>query len=166
MTWPAFLLALALTIPGAASAAALYKCATPGGTVTFQQAPCASGNSSHLEAGDSFGVRPHSPRSHIPAPSEVATAPDGPQDPEAVDHTPSGQPIYAGPRGGRYTLTASGRKNYLPRATADGNAAAPRDPPQQAEAAPEVHVGPRGGCYTIGRSGRKNYLPADRCPRD
>lgn len=167
MSWPAFLLVFALALPGMAPAATLYKCATADGAVTFQQAPCAVGNGTRLEAGEAFGVRPPSSRRRVAVPADSAATPDDDtQGPAVVDRTHSGQPIYAGPRGGRYTLTASGRRNYLPRSTGDGNAAAPVASRQQAVAPPEVHIGPRGGCYTVGRTGRKNYLPAERCPRD
>lgn len=166
MSWPAFLLALALALPGMAPAATLYKCATADGAVTFQQAPCAEGNGTRLEADEAFGVRPPSPRRRVAVSADDAATPDDDtQGPAVVDRTPSGQPIYAGPRGGRYTLTASGRKNYLPRPAGDSRAAS-TTPTPPADAPPEVHIDPRGGCYTVGRTGRKNYLPAERCPRD
>lgn len=165
MTWPAFLLTLALALPSTTSAAALYKCATANGVVAFQQAPCADGSGAQLEAGEAFGVRPPSSRQRVTAPPNGAASSDNRPNPAVVDHTPDGQPIYAGPRGGRYTLTVSGRKNYLPKSTG-GSDTTSATPSQQAGTPAKIHVGPRGGCFTVGPTGRKNYLPADRCPRD
>ncbi|HMN19850.1 MAG TPA: DUF4124 domain-containing protein [Ottowia sp.] len=164
MNWPAFLLALALALPGSASAAALYKCAATDGSVTFQQAPCAAGNGTRLEAGDAFGVRPPRPGQRVAVVLDSPAQQDS-KEPEIVGQTAKGKPIYAGPHGGRYTLSGSGRKNYLPKSGESSN-----DPPataaRSAKAHAEVHIGARGGCYTVGSTGRKSYLPADRCPRD
>lgn len=164
MNWPTLLLAIGLALHGGAFAAELHKCAAADGSVTFQQAPCATGKGVRLEAGDGFGVRSPSPQ------RRVATLPDSPaqqdaKEPEVVGQTASGKPIYAGPHGGRYTLSASGRKTYLPRST-EGSRASPAAAAQPTTASPEVHVGPRGGCYTVGRTGRKRYLPPEQCPRD
>ncbi|MCK9515230.1 MAG: DUF4124 domain-containing protein [Ottowia sp.] len=148
------------TLLGPAPAAALYKCTAAGGSVTYQQTPCMRGNGFELEAGDAFGVRPPLPQP-APATPDSVSQPDGHRAATA-GQTPGGKTIYIGPRGGRYTLTKSGRKNYLPQpAEAAGP---PGATPQQANAAPQIHVGPRGGCYTMGSTGRKNYLPREQCP--
>lgn len=157
MTWPALLLAPALALLAPDPAAALYKCTAADGGVAFQQTPCLDGNGVELEAGDAFGVRPPAPRPPAEAPDDPAPA-DEPATTAGV--TASGKTIHVGPRGGRYTLTPSGRKTYLPRPAGEADTPAPR----QAQATPEIHVGARGGCYTLGSTGRKNYLPREQCP--
>lgn len=145
-----------------APAAALYRCTAAGDSVTYQQTPCFQGNGIELEAGDAFGVRPPVAQPD-PATSVDASQPDGQRDATA-GKTPAGKTIYIGPRGGRYTLTKSGRKNYLPQPAEDTDP--PRATPQQVKAAPQIHVGPRGGCYTMGSTGRKSYLPREQCPNN
>lgn len=154
--WPALLFApaLALLIPG--PVAALYRCTAPDGAVSFQQSPCFHGGGVELEAGDGFGVRPRPPGSAADAPEAARAASTG------APVTATGKTIYVGPRGGRYTLSPSGRKNYLPKSAEGVGTAAPA--PRPAQAAPDIHVGARGGCYTLGRTGRKNYLPRAQCP--
>ena len=74
-----------------------------------------------------------------------------------------------GPRGGCYTLSASGRKRYVDRSLcateAPRAAAAAKAPSEPAVAAAEERYirGPRGGCYTVSASGRKNYVDRSLC---
>lgn len=164
MTWSALVLAPVLALAAATPAAALYKCVAADGSVVFQQTACHAADGVELEAGDAFGVRPvtapppetdSTPEHEPPATDDVHGRPIG--------QTATGKPIYAGPRGGRYTISASGRKNYLPALSADAATTAPAVP-RQPRTEREIHVGARGGCYTLGSTGRKNYLPRAQCP--
>lgn len=169
MTWPTSLLALAMALLGATPAAALHKCVAADGHVSYQQQPCRAAQGVELEAGDGFGVRQRTtarlPYGLTPEQVRGLAADDGPaqdrNDP-VTGHTATGKPIYQGPQGGRYTLTASGRKSYLPKPPGDADADKPA--PVEATATGEIHKGPKGGCYTLSRSGRRNYLPREDCP--
>ena len=158
LSWPALLLMPALALLAPATAAALYRCTAADGSVSFQQSPCFHGGGVELEAGDAFGVRPRPPGSPED-PAETAPAVSA-----RVPVTRTGKTIYVGPRGGRYTLSPSGRKNYLPQSAAAADTPAPV--PRPAQAAPKIYVGARGGCYTLGSTGRKNYLPRAQCPNN
>lgn len=159
-SWPAVLLVPVLALLAPSPVAALYKCTTAGGSVSFQQMPCSRGNGVELEAGDAFGVRPAVPRPAAETPANAQPA-DG-RTAATAGVTPTGQTIHVGPRGGRYTLTKSGRKAYLPKPAADAGTPAPNPAP----ATSDIHMGPRGGCYTLGSTGRKNYLPREHCPAE
>lgn len=156
------LLLLALFLLGMRPAAALYKCTGADGSVSFQQTPCFHGDGIELEASESFGVRPY--RSDpIPEVADEPVAVDA-MAPQPVGRTLTGKAIYLGPRGGRYTVSESGRKNYLPNAAQDTAVSAVAPEPERAP--PQILIGPRGGCYTLGSTGRKNYLPKDQCPKN
>lgn len=172
MAWPALMLVPVLALAGAPPAAALYKCTAADGGVVFQQTACLNSDGTELEAADAFGVRPVA---QPPPAAETRPAPAAAPSPTAlpadnthgtpVGQTATGKPIYAGPRGGRYTISASGRKNYQPKPP-DPASAVPAPASRQPTADPQIHLGPRGGCYTLGRTGRKNYLPHERCPQE
>lgn len=169
MTWPTSLLALAMALLGATPAAALHKCIAADGHVSYQQQPCRAARGVELEAGDGFGVRqrtaPRLPYGLTPEQIRGLAADDDSKEARSdpvTGHTATGKPIYQGPQGGRYTLTASGRKSYLPKLP--GGASPDKPAPAKATATPEIHKGPKGGCYTLSRSGRRNYLPREDCP--
>lgn len=86
----------------AGSAWAINKCVTADGKVTYQDETCPSDASEHDvklhdNAAQAEGM-------YILAPPRYA----GPQQ-YGRDH------VYIGPRGGRYKITESGRKRYIPR---------------------------------------------------
>lgn len=167
--WPVWVLG-AIFLFAADPAQSLYRCTAAGGQIAYQQMPCQSGDSVALEAHESFGVRPVAPHAPVLTPINGANSGAGTRVTDAdhgppVGHTATGKPIYAGPRGGRYTVSASGRKNYLPK-DKDATASVPVAPTAAGHAGgKEIHVGAKGGCYTLGATGRKNYLPRDRCPQ-
>ena len=173
MHWPTLMLAPALALAGAPPAAALYKCTTADGGVVFQQTACFDGDGTELEAADAFGVRPIiAPPAAAKSTPPAAAAPRSAPPPGDASHGPpvgqtaSGRPIYAGPRGGRYTISASGRKNYLPKPPEAASAVvSPPASPRQPATDRQIHTVPRGGCYTLSDSGRKNYLPHQHCPQ-
>ena len=71
-----------------------------------------------------------------------------------------------GPRGGCYTLSASGAKRYIDRSLCDG-----QEPTSQATTLESTRSslssgyirGPRGGCYTVTASGNKRYVNRSLC---
>lgn len=68
---------------------------------------------------------------------------------------------HLGPRGGCYTLSTSGRKQYVDRSLCSdrGGASAADYPRGQSK----YHRGPRGGCYLITSGGNKRYVDRSLC---
>jgi len=76
-----------------------------------------------------------------------------------------------GPRGGCYTVSASGTKRYVDRSLCESEVSssqaratlqAQKDDSQEQGASPYLR-GPRGGCYTVSASGRKRYVDRSLC---
>jgi hypothetical protein len=82
-----------------------------------------------------------------------------------------------GPKGGCYTVTASGRKKYVDRSLCAGGdrgateirrfggdtSGAGTPPRLGAGSASRYHRGPRGGCYTYTAAGNKKYVDRSLC---
>ena len=71
-----------------------------------------------------------------------------------------------GPKGGCYTVTKSGRKQYVDRSMCEGKKpeapAAPRASGSPSTGKTYI-TGPRGGCYYVTPSGRKQYVDHSMC---
>ena len=84
--------------------------------------------------------------------------------PKAQPATASPATVHVGPRGGRYTVSESGKKQYLSSGGGRSSFASRTSVPARATPASstsrgsQVYVGPRGGRYTISASGRKRYI--------
>ena len=97
---------------------AINKCTTPDGRISYQDEACPAGHAQRLDI-------PNPPARQAAGPASAGREPVGvPGDParkaEAGNAAPRQRPgsdkvVYTGPRGGRYTIGPSGRKNYLPR---------------------------------------------------
>jgi hypothetical protein len=76
---------------------------------------------------------------------------------------------FLGPRGGCYTISASGRKNYVDRSMCAVRPSRAQTSTNAARAgAPEGEAGkfirgPRGGCYALSPTGRKQYVDRSMC---
>ena len=76
-------------------AQAINKCTAADGSILYQDEPCPGG-------GRASELKIQSP------PPEVSS-------PQAGRYSGGSGVVHTGPRGGRYTITKSGNKNYLPR---------------------------------------------------
>jgi micrococcal nuclease len=70
-----------------------------------------------------------------------------------LGYTPTGKPIYEGPRGGHYHWSENGTKVYHPRPSSVGNGTIIGTTP----AGKTLYEGPRGGVYHYSESGNKVY---------
>ena len=106
----AALMVVALTL---SPAWAVNKCTAADGRVSYQEEPCPHGSEGkeikiHNDVPPGDGAYGHGAYGGGAASTSLSAATSG-------RRSGGGGHIYTGPRGGRYTITGSGNKRYIPR---------------------------------------------------
>lgn len=109
--------ALAIVVAALAGypAWAVHKCVDSAGKTTYQEEPCPSGSKANeLKIYDNAAQADYgNSGAYTGGAYSGSTYPSQSYRPSRTG--PGDRTVHTGPRGGRYTITPSGNKNYIPR---------------------------------------------------